>query len=152
MNVQNLKLLVTYMCWFYLISILFNSLCSCIEHSFTLLILTLCHINVSYSSYFTWLSTLIQHCITDIIDTLIYMETKNFGYSLKNIPIPTKSNYLKSMVEKVESFIRRLRWKAYFFCKDAKRYDNASVNSFGFKSLATPPQNEHLKAFEDTKW
>ena len=53
------------------------------------------------------------------------------------------------MVEKVESFIRRLRWKAYFFCKDAKRYDNASVNSFGFKSLATPPQNEHLKAFED---
>ena len=77
------------------------------------------------------------------------METKNFGYSLKNIPIPTKSNYLKSMVEKVESFIRRLRWKAYFFCKDAKRYDNASVNSFGFKSLATPPQNEHLKAFED---
>ena len=77
------------------------------------------------------------------------MEAKNFGYSLKNIPIPTKSNYLKSMVEKVESFIRRLRWKAYFFCKDAKRYDNASVNSFGFKSLATPPQNEHLKAFED---
>ena len=77
------------------------------------------------------------------------METKNFGYSLKNIPIPTKSNYLKSMVEKVESFIRRLRWKAYFFCKDAKRYDNASANSFRFKSLATPPQNEHLKAFED---
>ena len=58
------------------------------------------------------------------------MGKKNFGYLLKNIPIPTKSRYLKGMVERVESFIRRLRWKAYFFCKDAKRYDNASVNSF----------------------
>ena len=32
---------------------------------------------------------------------------------------------------------------------DAKHYDNASVNSFGFKFLAKPSQNEHLKAFED---
>ena len=53
------------------------------------------------------------------------------------------------MVEKVVSLIRRLRWKAYFFCKDTKRCDNASVNSFGFKFLAIPPQNECLKAFED---
>ena len=28
------------------------------------------------------------------------------------------------------------------------RYDNTSVNSFGFKSPATTPQNGHLKAFE----
>ena len=77
------------------------------------------------------------------------MEKKNFGYSLKNILIPTRPNYLKSIVEKVKSLSRRLRWKTYFFCNDAKRYGNPSVNSFGFKSLATPPQNEHMKAFED---
>ena len=45
------------------------------------------------------------------------MEMKSFAYSLKNIPIPTKRKYLKCMVEKVETSIRRLRWKAYHFCK-----------------------------------
>ena len=40
------------------------------------------------------------------------MEAKNLGCSLKNIPIPTKQHYLKSMADKVESFITRLRWKA----------------------------------------
>ena len=42
------------------------------------------------------------------------MEAKNLGCSLKNIPIPTKQ-HLKSMIVKVESFIIRLRWTAYFF-------------------------------------
>ena len=37
--------------------------------------------------------------------------------SLKIIPIPTKSNYLKCLTEKTKNFIRRLRWKAYHFCK-----------------------------------
>ena len=41
------------------------------------------------------------------------MEMKSFGYSLKNIPIPSKRKYLKCMVEKVESFIKRSRWKAH---------------------------------------
>ena len=31
------------------------------------------------------------------------------------MPIPTKQHYLKSMIDKVESFITRLRWKTYFF-------------------------------------
>ena len=30
------------------------------------------------------------------------MEMKNFGYSLRNMPIPMKRKYLKCMVEKVE--------------------------------------------------
>ena len=43
------------------------------------------------------------------------MEARNLGYSMKKILIPPKQRYLKSMMEKVESFITRLRWKAYFF-------------------------------------
>ena len=43
------------------------------------------------------------------------MELKNFGFSLKDIPIPSKSNYLKCMIEKVESFVKRLRWEAFYF-------------------------------------
>ena len=49
------------------------------------------------------------------------MEIKNFGYSLKNIPIPTKSSYLKCLTDKTENLIRRLRWKAYHFCKSSSQ-------------------------------
>ena len=77
------------------------------------------------------------------------MEVKNYGYSLKNIPIPSKSRYLKCMVEKVESFIRRLRWKAHHFCKDNGKNDSRQFDNFGFKTSATPPQNEYLNVFEN---
>ena len=43
------------------------------------------------------------------------MERINFDYSLKNIPIPSNQSYLKTMIEKVEAFIKRICWKAYFF-------------------------------------
>ena len=69
-------------------------------------------------------------------------EVKNFGYSLKNIiPIPTKQHYLMYMIGKVESFITRLRWKAYFFEKPDQCNSNNSTN-FGFESNVTPPQSE----------
>ena len=64
------------------------------------------------------------------------MEVKNLGYSLKNIPIPTQQHYLKSMIEKVESFITRLRWNAYLFEKTDQRNSNKSTNT-GFKSNVT---------------
>ena len=66
------------------------------------------------------------------------MEVKNLGYSLKNIiPIPTKQ-HLKYMIDKVESFITRLRWKACFFEKSDQCNSNNSTN-FGFESNVTPP-------------
>ena len=74
------------------------------------------------------------------------MEAKNFGYSLKNILIPTKQHYLTSMIDKVESFITRLTWKTYFFEKLDQRNSNNSTN-FGFKSNFTPPQDEKLTPF-----
>ena len=43
------------------------------------------------------------------------MEKVNFNYSLKNIPIPSNNLYLKTLIDKVSSLIRRMRWKAYFF-------------------------------------
>ena len=76
------------------------------------------------------------------------MEAKDLGYSLKNIPTPTKQHYLKSMIDKAESFITRLRWKAYFFEKPDQHNSNNSTN-FGFKSNVTPPQNEKRTSFED---
>ena len=43
------------------------------------------------------------------------MEKLNLDYSLKNIPIPGKIPYMKKLLEKVENFIRRIRWNAFFF-------------------------------------
>ena len=77
------------------------------------------------------------------------MERVSLNYSMKNIPIPSKNAYLKNLILKLESFIKRIRWKAYFFDKPNKIDDAATVNNFGFKSVLTPPKNEHLNAFEE---
>ena len=43
------------------------------------------------------------------------MKKIRFNYSLKNIRIPSPDAYRKKLIEKVESVINRMRWKAYFF-------------------------------------
>ena len=76
------------------------------------------------------------------------MNRKNLGYSSKNIPIPSRSAYLKMLMEKVESFIKRMRWKAYFFDNKEPSNENKHEN-FGFRSSYTPPVNPHLTEFEN---
>ena len=76
------------------------------------------------------------------------MEEMNLGYSLKYITIPIKQRYLKSKINKVESFITRLRWEPQFFEKPDQEKSGNSTN-FGFKSNVTPPQNEKLTPFEN---
>ena len=78
-----------------------------------------------------------------------------FSYSTKNIPIPHASTYKKRLIEKVESVIKRMRWKAFFFLKavdDEEKEpakNKSKENMFGFKSRKCPPQIEELKSFED---
>lgn len=82
------------------------------------------------------------------------MEQVRFNYSMKNIPIPPKDTYLKRLIEKVESVIKRMRWKAFFFDQNTDVADNtdetdkAANNKFGFKSRKCPPQNEEMIKFE----
>ena len=100
------------------------------------------------------------------------MNVKNLQYSLKNIPIPKDNAYLKSLIDKTEHFIKRIRWKAFFYDRDnpvrdpdatevddSEPEDDGSETSssdeeelhrnFGFKSPRTPPWNRLLKPFED---
>ena len=79
------------------------------------------------------------------------MDAINFGYSLKNIPIPSKDSYLKCLMEKVESLIKRMRWKAYFYetNQSANQDDEILNDNFGLKSEKCPPANKHLTQFED---
>ena len=80
------------------------------------------------------------------------MEQTRFNYSMKNVPIPPRSTYIKKLIEKTESVIRRIRWKAF---KNKRNWDsdndnsNSAINNnFGFKSRKCPPQNEELNNFE----
>ena len=75
------------------------------------------------------------------------MNSTSFNYSLKNIPIPSKQSYLKSLTDKVESFLKRLRWKAYFFEHPSTKDDYAA--DFGFASSLTLPQCDSLIPFEN---
>ena len=64
-------------------------------------------------------------------------EKINLGYFVKNIPIPLKKLYLKFMLDKIESFIKRLRWKAFYFDKKQLNEDEKPLNTYGFRNEKT---------------
>ena len=96
------------------------------------------------SIYFFIFSSYLLSTLTDSSSTT--MEKVNLGYSTKNIPLPAKKEYLKRFIEKTEQFIRRLRWKAYYFLNGTESTAN---ESYGFKSRNSPPQISELQPFEE---
>lgn len=74
------------------------------------------------------------------------MEKLNYDYSLKNIPIPDDTTYRLHLIEKIESVIKRMRWKAHFFLNETK--DSVNRNTFGFKSRNHPKQCKEIENFE----
>ena len=68
-------------------------------------------------------------------------------YSLKNISMPSRDNYLRILIEKVESVPKHTRWKAHFFLKGEKKHEN--TRNFGLSSNKTPPKVVKLKPFEE---
>ena len=75
-----------------------------------------------------------------------WMEKTNFNYAMKNIPFPTKDAYRTNLLVKVESFIQRMRWKAFFFLNPT---EHQQMNRLNLKSGRSPPQVNELKYFED---
>ena len=93
---------------------------------------------VHYAPGFILLNYLVEH--SDCL--YVKMERINFNYSLKNIPIPTKSANCLKRIDKIESVIKRMRWKAFFFlaCNSSNANSNNCDNmkeTFGFKSKTT---------------
>ena len=86
-----------------------------------------------------------------LLSAAFIMELKqvNFGYSLKNIPMPTKRVYLKSMISKLEHFIKHLRWRAFFHDHKAECEIDKKDVLYGFKSNRTPLQHDGPSAFEE---
>ena len=74
------------------------------------------------------------------------MERTSFNYSTKCIPVASKRDYEKCMIEKTEQLLRRMRWKAFYFLNPT---ENADKETFGFKTKNCPPVIEEMKAFEE---
>ena len=75
------------------------------------------------------------------------MEKITLNYSTKNIPLPSKSSYIAKLLPKVESVIRRMRWKAFFHLNPSENHNRK--NTYNIPSRKNPPQVILLKPFED---
>ena len=77
------------------------------------------------------------------------MEKFTTNYSMKNIPLPSRKLYLKTLTEKVEKLIKRMRWKVFHYEKDGITNDDIEISNFGFKTFKCPPQHDGLINFEN---
>ena len=73
------------------------------------------------------------------------MDRFNFSYSMKAIPMPSKSEYQRTLVGKVESCTRRMRWKLWHTRNPGR---TAKKETFGFSTPETPPAMEEMRQFE----
>ena len=70
-----------------------------------------------------------------------------FDYSLKNIPNASKSQIQKLLVDSIENFINRMRWKLFWM--KSPPVNNNRKETFGFKSSHKAPSDPDLKKFEE---
>ena len=71
------------------------------------------------------------------------MEKVNFGYSMKKIPIPHGKSYKLQLIQKVEDFIKKIRWKAIFLMKGRNQTGPTTHETrvtFGTNVAKWPPQ------------
>ena len=73
-------------------------------------------------------------------------EKFEFGYSMKNVSLPSQKEYVMCLISSVETFVKNLRWRAFFFLNPQEK---PTKNKFGFKSLRAAPKIKELQKLED---
>ena len=73
-------------------------------------------------------------------------ERFELDYSMKNISLPSQKEYILGLIYSVETFVKNLRWRAYFFLNPQEK---TSKNKYGFKTLKAAPKVKELQSFED---
>ena len=71
----------------------------------------------------------------------------DFNYSLKDIPISNKKEYLFKLYDTTSKFVNRLQWKCYYINRDINEYNSEHEENI-FKSSTSAPASEELKHFE----
>ena len=74
------------------------------------------------------------------------MQKINFNNLLKNIPVPSQSSHKLNIIDKIESVIKRMRWKAHFLINGDSTETKKETD--GFKSKQYPSQIKELDVFE----
>ena len=76
------------------------------------------------------------------------MEKIYFNYSLKNIPVPSRTSYKLQLVDKIKSVIKHMPWKARFLLNANERNKEEVKNeTFQLKSKHHPCQLRKLDNF-----
>ena len=92
----------------------------------------------------------LEHCFLTNFPVSIFMLLKPqlstmkldkipFSHSLKNIPLHSKKALITSSIQKAESLIKRMRWKAFWFDRRDEEIDQDIEETYGFKTHNTPP-------------
>jgi len=76
------------------------------------------------------------------------MEKFTINYSTKNILIPSKKLYLKTLTDKVENVIKHMRGEAFIYDRGDTDDKNENTNAGIFKSRQCHPQHQDLMKFE----
>ena len=74
-------------------------------------------------------------------DHLDLQET-DFGYSMKNILIPTQKEYIFALLGQTQSFMNRLRWKTFFILNPGTAEED---ETYGFRTQKRPPTIPELE-------
>ena len=89
------------------------------------------------------------------------IEAMHIPFSMKNIGIPSKSKYLKTLIYRISDFIRRLRWHYYFIGPPTFNVINYNKNENKANSnrQSDKPQNDEDNdndtfdfEFENKRW
>ena len=71
---------------------------------------------------------------------------------MKNIPISDEKSQKLQLIQKVEDFIKKIRWKAILFVKGGNQTEptaHKALFTFGLNSSKCPPQLKELVPFEE---
>ena len=83
-----------------------------------------------------------------VVHNIVNMQQIRFNYSLKNIGLPSHDEYTRNIIDKSESVINRMRWKAHFFLNSSTDQQSRQP-TYGLKSKLNPPHIPELKRFEE---
>jgi len=74
------------------------------------------------------------------------MDKVNFNCSLKNIPLPSKQEYLTKLINSVSIFVNTLSWRAFHFLNPS---NSNQKETYGLKTTEAAPSVAELKSFEN---
>ena len=75
------------------------------------------------------------------------MDQVNFGYSTKNINIPSEKEFIIELIKSVEKFARNIKWRAHHYLNPT--HTRQSKETFGFNSTNPPPKVAELDELQD---